>query len=143
MTVTEFIDLLSKTDIVEGQIWLEEWQNELGDEWEEIKSSELTQEFIFEFAQTIASHIWSRIVSICTDALYKLMVKAGHDFLIEICEKANECEIEVSLDEIDTCLTITEAMQSRGLVSIDEEGGVNLTDKGEKLAQEVQSQIDQ
>ncbi len=143
MIIADFIDLLNKTEIIKGQIWLEEWQDEPENKYQEIKDSQLTREFVLEFAETIRDQIYSRLSSVCTDALYESMLNRGHDFLREICEKANECKIEVSLNEIDSCLTPTEVMQSEGLISVDEKGGVKLTDKGKKLAQQVQSQIEE
>ncbi len=141
MIITDFIDLLNTTDIIKGQVWLGEWQDEPENKYQEVKNSQLTRAFVLEFAETIKDQIYSRLSSVCTDALYKSILKRGHDFFREICEKANKCGIKVSLDEIDTCLTPTEIMQSEGLISVDEKGGVKLTDEGKKLAQEVQSQV--
>jgi hypothetical protein len=148
MIIAEFIDLLGKTDIIDGQIWLEEWQNEPENKYQEIKNSLLTREFILKFAQTITSQIssiplWLRLSSVYTYALYKSILKRGHDFLREICEKANEYGIKVSLNEIDTCLTPTEVMQSEGLISVDEKGDVDLTEKGKEVARETQFQLEE
>lgn len=144
MIIADFIDLLNTTDIIKVRIWLEEWQINLADdEREEIKVLSLTREFIIEFAKDIASQIWLRLSSICTDALYNSTKKAGHDFLKEIYQKAVEQNIEVRLDEIDSFLTPSELMESEGLATVNREGLIRLTKKGEKAARQIQSQLEE
>ena len=109
-TYGDFIDLVEKTEITEAAVFIEQWKKLATDEqWKKYRTISLGPELITGFAWDVVTHFRRRIAGIDTEELYSLVIKDGHDFLREVCEKATKLGVQVNLDQIDAPLTPSEA----------------------------------
>lgn len=143
-TLGEFIDLISQTTTnVSGEAWIKFGQRGMSKEgWQEIKNLPLVPESVILFGRLISAHIREEAAHWSSEEPYHDTLEHGHAFLQEIHQKAMEQGIEVELERIDRPLTPTEMMAATGFIKVDEQGLVQLTEKGEEAAKAVESLIE-
>jgi hypothetical protein len=113
----DFIDLVRKTEVTEAQSFFAEWDSLASGETAETDfSTPLTRELVLAFAYDVACYFTQRISRVCTEALHATLSKAGYDFQKEIYVKANNCCINVGMQEIRMPLRMVDAMIERGAI---------------------------
>ncbi|MEX1997515.1 MAG: hypothetical protein WEA04_02445 [Candidatus Andersenbacteria bacterium] len=109
-TFGDFFDAVRETEIVEGQIWMDEYRDLLDEaRWQKTRQMQLTDELVTCFAQNMVVMFGQRMLSICTHELYVSTGKRGHAFLTEVRNAAQRFGVDVS-QVIDVPITPTEAV---------------------------------
>jgi len=135
-----FIDLVHDPENMYEEMWLQDCRFEIGaNMWAEIKRLPLTRETVFQLSRMIALKIGEEAAHWSEEEPYGETLRHGHAFLRRIHQIAVEQGISVELQEIDIPLTPTEIMAAAGLVTL-QDGMVQLTAEGERLAREVGQQ---
>lgn len=118
-TYGEFIDAVEGTKCIYAQSFLDEWKAlATVTEWAEYRPMLLTRELVVNLAEDMARYFQALISGTCTDALYRERVKAGHDFLRWVHDKAVALGLDVKLQEIDTAMTPTESIVLAGTAAV-------------------------
>ena len=140
MNISEFFNLIYNTEVMEAQMLMDEWrENVPAEQWKEGEDLPITREGILHIMNTISSLFARRLRGICTDALYDIVQKAHTAFILEFDEKAYQQGFLIT--EKRQCVTVTEAMREAGLIQVTKEG-VSLTPKGIRTAEQVQRELE-
>jgi len=141
-TLGNFIDLLNPGNDTGRRLWLQDCQNEAGEEkWEEIRGFPLSRKTVIQLAQWIANKISEEASHWSDQEPYRDTLKRGHKLLQDIHQKAVENGVEVALEEIDCPLTPTEMMVAAGLAEVSNDGRVSLSQKGEEAAKQAGQEL--
>jgi len=136
----EFIGLAHDPENMHEEMWLQDCGLEVGASMRaEIKRLPLTRETVIKLSRMIALKIGEEAAHWSEEGPYGETLRHGHAFLRRIHQIAVEQGISVELQEIDIPLTPAEIMAAAGLVTV-QDGTVQLTAKGERLAREVGQQ---
>lgn len=146
-TYGDFIDSVSKTECIEAQLFIDEWKAlATEEEWQEYRPMLLTPELVTNFAEDMAKYFRDTIATTDVEELYEMRKLWGHAFLAEVWAKAANLGVKVELNQIDAPLSASEFFAAAGIVKFapSPKGGtiVRLTEKGERLAEEVQNEIE-
>ena len=140
MTIGEFFQLIYNTKVMEAQMPMDEWrENVPAEQWKEGEDLPITREGILHIRNTISSLFAERLAGICTDALYDRVQRAHTAFIMEFDAKAEQHGFRIT--EKRQCVTVTETMREAGLIQVTKDG-VSLTPKGVELAEDVRRQIE-
>lgn len=141
-TTGEFIDRLLEQGEPHLAIWLEETEKDLGPEvWTITRDYPFSKEGVLYVTEWVTYQIRNRLTRICTDALYKSTSDEGRLALQAIYDLASAEGLEILPHEIHQPLSLVEAVEARGLVTI-KDGKVFLTAEGEAAAQAIADEIE-
>ena len=122
VTYGDFIKLVEKIESVNGQILIEEWKNlAIEEAWERFRPMPLTKELVLGLMEDMASYFQKALSGISTDELYFLIANDGRKFLIEIRKVAKKCGLNISIEESDISITLTEELVKSGYVNVVEQ----------------------
>ena len=140
MNIGEFFNLIYNTEVMEAQLLMDEWrENVPAEQWKEGEDLPITREGILHIRNTISALFAERLMGICTEPLYDRIQKAHVAFILEFDEKARQQGFLIT--EKRACITATEAMRDAGLIQVTTDG-VSLTPHGIEVAEQVRKEIE-
>lgn len=87
------------------------WRDSITDEeWQKFKDLPLTKGHVIGFAEVMAEATRQVLRDTCTDELYEMLLKDGHDFLYSLHRECVRLGIEVSPEEVNVPLTASDAI---------------------------------
>lgn len=99
----------------EGELHLESWAASVSPEkWQDVRTTELSEEWFRSFAEDMAFYFVERIQGICTDALYQRTMQEGHEFLKAIAKIGQQFGLQVTEGEIDIPMSPSDAYARAG-----------------------------
>lgn len=111
-TYGDFIDAVTKIDIIEAEIMIAGWVH-LADEeeWQRYRPMTLELDHVICFAEDMQTYLRERLNGICGEELYADTIERGHEFLQAI-HRIGEDLLGTSIDKntIDVPLTLSDAL---------------------------------
>ncbi|MDO8537090.1 MAG: hypothetical protein Q7R94_02495 [bacterium] len=115
----EFFDLLLKTENRQGKSWLEDIVNESEPtDFATFRAEPFNHEHVAELCDTVSMMMAERLQGICTEELYALISKWGHQFLQDIGEVAAKEGVDFGARGTDRNITITEVAEAAGVIEV-------------------------
>lgn len=131
-TIGDFINKLALQDVIHKRYL--EWRFDKETVMQSLEIP-LNRAFVLWLSRQIAFELTESIKACSTEGMFNKLHRLGHGHLQTIHQVARQCGLIVNLSEIDRPLSEVDALIRDGILK-ESEGGVVLTEEGERLAEE-------
>jgi hypothetical protein len=136
-TIGDFLELFGKAEH-DHVVWIGGWEQLCGkDNWQSFIGLPFNAESVIELANLIARKVYCKARQWSEKRPYNKTLNWGHSFLHGLHKHAVANGINVSLSEIDVPLSPVESMIAVGLIIVDREGIIDLTDAGFQILRQA------